>query len=90
MQPRFPKEGSAIVVPQDKIATTRTFEIALALIGHAERMVPRSDADKEPRFKFEEMVLLRRGYPPSGPKIDQHFWLGPSKIIAANHPHYIL
>ena len=36
------------------------------------------------------MVLLRRGQKPTGPKLFPQMWTGPFRIIAANHPSYIL
>ncbi len=49
------------------LANVRCFELALALINRAERLVPRT-SQKEMRYQIGEMVLLRRGEQPEGPK----------------------
>ena len=85
---RFSIEPSVRTPGAEVLSHARSFELAMALIYGAERMVPRI-FHGDTRYQIGDMVLLRRGRLPEGSKFQARMWLGPYKVISAHHPRYV-
>ncbi len=85
--PRLAGQQSVNVLPISTMETSRLFELVMAIVWPAERIVQRSIVDDAIRFKVGDKVLLTRGTKSSGPKINNRLWLGPYTVTAVNHPH---
>ncbi len=83
VKPRFVSPGDAV------LAHARLFELAMALINRAERLVPRT-LQKEAGYQIGDMLLCRSGKQPEGSKFDARVWLGPFKVISVERPGYAL
>ncbi len=88
VKPRFLIEPSVCAPGAEVLSHARDFELAMALINRAERLVPRTD-HTDTRYEIDDMVLLRRGRLPVGSKFQARMWLGPYKVISAYHPRYV-
>ena len=86
---RFAIESSSAIPGEEVLANARPFELALALINRAERLLPRT-LQKEAQYQIGDRVLLRRGKRPDGSKFEARTWLGPFNVISVEHPHYVL
>ncbi len=89
VQPRFSIELSVCTPGAKVLSHARPFELALALINLAERLVPRS-LQKEAHCQVGDKVLLRCGKKPEGSKFETRMWMGPFKVISVEHPRYML
>ena len=69
VKPRFAIEYSGAVPGEAVLANARPFELALALINRAERLIPRT-LQTEAHDQIGDRVLLRRGKKPEGPKFE--------------------
>ncbi len=80
-------ETSDANLDEEILANARPFELAMALINRAERLVPRT-MHREERHRIGDLVLLRRGNQPEGSKFQALMWLGPFKVISTYHPRH--
>ncbi len=60
VKPRFSIEPSVSTPGAEVLSQARSFELAKALINHAERLVPRI-FHGDTRYQTGDMVFLRRG-----------------------------
>ena len=89
VKPRFAIEWSGAVPGEEVLDNARPFELALALINRAERLVPRP-LQEEAHYQIGDRVLLRRGKQPEGSRFEARMWLGPFKLISDEHSLYVL
>ncbi len=89
VKPRFATESSGTIRGEELLANARPFELKMALINRAERLVPRILQNKA-HYQIGDMVLLRRGRQAEGSKFEARMWLGPFKVISVAHPRYVL
>ncbi len=75
VKPRLAIESSGAIPGEDVLANARPFELALALINRAERLVP-CTLQKEAHYQIGKRVLLRPGKQPGGSKFEARMWLG--------------
>ncbi len=88
VKPRFSIEPSVRTPVAEVLSRARFFELAMALINSAERLVPHT-VHGDTRYQIGAMVLLRRGRLPEGSKFQARMWQGPYQVISAHHPCYI-
>ncbi len=86
---RFAIESSGAIPGEEVLANGGPFELALALINLAERLVPRS-LQKEAHNQIGYRVQLRRGKQPEGSKFEARMWVGSFRVISVAHLHYVL
>ena len=88
VQPRFSIEPPVPTTGAEVLSHARCFELAMALINRAERLVPRT-VHGDTRFQIGDMVFLRRGRLPEGSKFQARVRLRPYKVISAHHHRYV-
>ncbi len=76
IKPRFSIEPSVRTPEAEVLSHARSFELAMALINCAERLVPHT-IHGDTRYQIDDMVLLRRGRLPEGSKFQARICLGP-------------
>ncbi len=89
VEPIFSIEPSVRTPEAEVLPHARSFELAMALVNHAERLVS-STVHGDYRYLIGDMVLLRHGRQPERSKFQARMWLGPYKFISAHHCRYVL